>query len=152
DLILTSSNPGNWQRSQTITLGDNYTLSPNIVNSFHATFTRRRNNRAPDPNQINATTLGINMLVAVPDDIRIQMANNGFTDGCGTCSPGWFNVNTWQFADDVDVLRGRHQIAFGIDMIRTGQNTFAGYLQNGNFNFTNAIVGDTLAEFLMGIL
>lgn len=133
-------------------MGDTYTISPNTVNAFHATFSRRRNNRAGDPGQINATKLGINMYVVVPNDIRIQMANNGFGVGCGTCSPGHFNVNTWQFADDIDVVRGRHQMAFGVDMIRTGQNTAAGYLFNGYFNFSNLIVGDTLAEFLMGIL
>jgi hypothetical protein len=152
NVILTSANPGNWQRAQTITLGDTYTISPNIVNTFHATFTRRRNNRAPDPSQINAQTLGIRMFTYVPNDIRIQMANNGFGVGCGTCAPGFFNVNTWQFANDIDIVHGRHQMAFGVDLIRTGQNTFTGYLQNGNFNFTNSIVGDTLAEFLLGIL
>ena len=48
--------------------------------------------------------------------------------------------------------RGKHQLAFGVNMIRTQQNSFAGYLQNGNFYFSNLIVGDTLAEYMMGIL
>src|SRR5262249_36658895 len=137
---------------QTVTLGDTYTISPNVVNSFHATFSRRRNNRSGDPNQINASMLGVNMFVATQNDIRIQMNNNGFNVGCGTCSPGHFNVNTFQFADDIDIIHGKHQLAFGVDVIRTQQNTAAGYLFNGNFNFSNLIVGDTLAEYLMGIL
>jgi hypothetical protein len=82
----------------------------------------------------------------------IQMTGNGFNVGCGTCSPGFFNINTFQVADDLDVIRGKHQLAFGVNIIRTQQNSFAGYLQNGNFYFSNLIVGDTLAEYMMGIL
>ena len=152
NLIVTSQIPGNWQRAQTATLGHTYTFNASMVNSFHATFSRRRNNRGGDPGFINAKDLGINMFVAVPNDLRIQMTNNGFGIGCGTCSPGHFNINTFQFADDIDFIRGRHQMAFGVDIIRSQQNSFAGYLQNGNFTFSNTLVGDTLAAYLMGTL
>ena len=152
NLIVTSQVPGNWQRAQTVTIGETFTIDANRVNSLHATFSRRRNNRGGDRGMINPTMLGIKMFVAVPNDIRIQMTNNGFGIGCGTCSPGHFNINTYQFADDLDIIHGRHQMAFGIDVIRSQQNSFAGYLQNGNFTFSNTIVGDTLAAYLMGVL
>src|SRR5206468_2337128 len=135
NLIVTSLIPGNWQRSQTLTLSHTYTLNAGMVNSLHATFSRRRNNRGGDPKLINATDLGINIFVAVPNDFRMQMTNNGFGIGCGTCSPGFFNINTFQFADDFDLIRGRHELAFGVDLIRSQQNSFAGFLQNGNFTF-----------------
>src|SRR5205823_7709211 len=48
--LTTGPNPGNQQRSQTMTLGDTYTLSPTTVNSFHATFDRRRDNRGSAAN------------------------------------------------------------------------------------------------------
>ena len=152
NLIVTSQVPGNWQRAQTVTLSDTFTIDANRVNSLHATFSRRRNDRGGDPNMINPTMLGISMFVAVPNDMRIQMTNNGFGIGCGTCSPGHFNINTYQLADDLDIIHGRHQIALGVDLIRSHQNSFAGYLQNGNFTFSNTIVGDTLAAYMLGVL
>ena len=149
--LLVTTLPGNWERAQTLTLGDIYTLSPTTVNSFHATATRRRDNRAPSADQINAANLGVNMSVVASNDIRVQVAN-AFNVGCGTCSPGHFNVNTFQFADDLDIMRGRHQLAFGVDVIRTQDNTIAGYLQNGNFNFGGLGSSDPLADLLLGYL
>jgi len=44
NLILTQT-PGNWERAQSFVLGDNFTLSPRLLNSAHFTFNRRRDNR-----------------------------------------------------------------------------------------------------------
>ena len=38
--------------------------------------------------------------------------SNSFNTFCGTCAPGHFNVNSFQVADDVDLIRGKHQICF----------------------------------------
>src|SRR6185295_4413036 len=73
-----------------------------------------------------------------------------FNVGCGTCSPGHFNVNSFQFADDLDIIRGRHQIAMGVNVIRSQNNTLSGYLQNGSFTFDGAATGDSMADFLIG--
>ena len=41
---LTTTTAGNDERSQTATFGDTYTFSASMLNSFHATFNRRRDN------------------------------------------------------------------------------------------------------------
>jgi hypothetical protein len=152
--ILVTSTAGNLERAQSVTLGDTYTFNPNTVNSFHATFTRRRDNRGPNSQDINVNTLGVNIFTNVPDDLRITVGSgsSGFAIGCGTCSPGHFNVNTFQEADDIDVIRGKHQMAFGVDVIRTQNNILSGYLQNGNFGFSGQATGDPLLDFLTGSL
>ncbi|MGH9400996.1 MAG: carboxypeptidase regulatory-like domain-containing protein, partial [Terriglobia bacterium] len=149
--ILVTVNPGNVERAQTFTLGDSYSISPTTLNSFHATFDRRRDIRGPNSQDINASKLGVNMFTYVPDDMRMSVTGY-FNIGCGTCAPGFFNVNTWQFADDLDMLHGKHQIAFGVDFIRTEDNTNSGYLQNGDFTFGGLGSGDGLADFLLGYL
>jgi hypothetical protein len=58
--LMWSNNPGELMRSQSVTLGDTYTLSPTTVNSFHATFTRMRNDRAPSDQQLSPAVVGIN--------------------------------------------------------------------------------------------
>lgn len=151
--ILVTGTAGNSERAQSFVLGDTYSFGPSTVNSFHGTFERRRDNRGPNVNQINVGKLGVsNFYIAVPDDIRIAVTNGGFNVGCGTCSPGHFNTNTFQFADDVDMLRGKHQIAFGVDMIRTQANVLVGYLQNGSFTFNGQYSNDPLLDFLTGTL
>jgi hypothetical protein len=45
--VLITTQPGNYERAQGLTLGETYVINAHTVNSFHATATRRRNNRAP---------------------------------------------------------------------------------------------------------
>jgi hypothetical protein len=149
--ILLTTTAGNDERVQSFTLGDTFIISPRIVNTFHGTYARRRNNRGPTSGGINANTLGVDIFLYTPIDLRIQMTG-GFNTGCGTCAPGYFNVNTEDFSDDVDWLIGKHQLAFGGEFIRTGDNTRTGYLFNGSYTFggSGSASGETLADFLTG--
>ena len=148
NLFLTQT-PGNWERAQSLTIGDSYSLSSRFVNSFHVTASRRRDNRGVNPSDINPTTLGSNMFVAIPNFLLLSISGY-FGVGCGTCAPGHFNVNSWTEADDVDWIRGRHHFAFGALVIRTQNNTLTGYDENGTFSFNGGFTGDGLADFLLG--
>jgi hypothetical protein len=149
--ILVTTNPGNLERAQAFTLGDTWTLSPNLVNSAHATITRRRDDRGPAANMINGSAIGINTYFYVPNDLRLSVSN-GFSTSCGTCAPGFFNVTTGQAADDVDFLKGKHQFAFGADFIRTDNNLLTGYLENGNYGFNGQYSNDPLLDFMLGLM
>jgi hypothetical protein len=154
NLLLTTI-AGNDERVQSFTLGDTYIITDHIVNTFHGTYDRRRDDRGPTAGGINATDIGVNMYDYVPNDFRLTISN-GFSVGCGTCSPGFFNTNTEDFSDDVDYVRGKHQFAFGGEILRTGDNTSAGYLQNGSFNFggfasgINGAAGEPMIDFITG--
>lgn len=148
NVILTQFQ-GNTERAQTFTLGHTYTFTPSLINSFHATISRRRDNRSVDPHDINPTTLGVNMYSAVPDFLLFTISSY-FNVGCGTCAPGFFNTNTAQVADDIDWIRGKHHFAFGVDYIQTQNNTMTGYDENGTYTFNGSVSGDGLADFLNG--
>jgi len=153
NLILTAT-PGNWERAQSLTIGDSYSVNSSLVNSFHVTGSRRRDNRGVNPSDINPTTLGSNMYVAIPNFLLTAISGY-FGLGCGTCAPGHFNVNTWTEADDVDWIRGRHHFAFGALVIRTQNNTLTGFDENGTFTWNGSFTagptgGDGLADFLLG--
>jgi hypothetical protein len=149
-LVTTSS--GNDEGVHAVTLGDTYTFTPTTVNSFHATFTRRTDFRGPNSNFFNARDLGVNINTLVPNDFRLTVSNGGFSVGCGTCSPAHLNVNTYQFSDDIDLIRGRHHIGFGVDYIRTQNNINLGYLQNGSFTFNGVASNDPILDFLTGTM
>jgi hypothetical protein len=156
NLLLTTT-AGNDERVQSFTLGDTFIITPKMVNTFHGTYARRRDNRGPTAGGINATTIGVNMYDYVPNDFRLTISN-GFSVGCGTCSPGHFNTQTEDFSDDIDYVHGKHQFAFGGEILRTGDNTSAGYLQNGSFNFgglasgVGGSAGEPMIDFIAGTM
>src|SRR5450432_151805 len=150
---LTTGTPGNDQRSQTMTIGDTYTISPTAVNSFHATFDRRRNNRASAANLFSPADLGVNMFINVPNYTQLSVSSysgGGFNVGCGTCAFANFNINTYQLADDFTLMRGRHQISFGFDGRKDQFNSFNNQQSNGQFTFNGSFSGDGLADLLTG--
>jgi Carboxypeptidase regulatory-like domain len=147
--LLTTTQPGNLERVQAITLGDNFTLGAGTLNAFHAGFTRRRDDRGPASNQISPADIGVNIYSRVPNFLLVSVSNF-FSVGCGTCAPGHFNVNTWQLADDVDLIRGRHQIQLGVNFIRTQNNLISGFNENGTFGFNGNFTTLALADFLIG--
>ena len=149
--ILVTSTTGNVERAQTAVLADSYTFSPTTVNSFHFTVGRRTNDRGTSPDGINAAKLGVqNLYQATPNFLQLAVSNGGFSVGCGTCALGSFPITSYQLADDVDILRGNHQIAFGVNMLRTrdGQNNH--YQDNGVFNFSGQYTNDPLLDFMLG--
>ncbi|HEX4771352.1 MAG TPA: carboxypeptidase regulatory-like domain-containing protein [Bryobacteraceae bacterium] len=148
--VLTTTAPGNFERAQSATIGDTYTFGPGTVNSFHVTFNRLRDNRGPTDVAINPTMLGVSMYSAVPNFLLMSVTNY-FNTYCGTCAPGHFNVTSYQVADDVDLIRGRHELAFGFNLIRIQNNTLSGFDENGAFSFNGSLTGNGLADFLLGL-
>ncbi|MDE3104488.1 MAG: TonB-dependent receptor [Acidobacteriota bacterium] len=155
NLLLTTT-AGTDERVMNYTLGETYIISQNLVNTFHGGFWRRRDNRGPTAGGLNAQHFGINIYTYVPADFRLSVSNY-FNVGCGICSPGFFNTYGQDYNDDLNWLHGKHQISFGVEFQRIGQNTNAGYLQNGNFSFSgglsginNSNKGEPLIDFITG--
>jgi hypothetical protein len=144
DALLSKTN-GNLERAQSVTIGDTHTFTPTTLNSFHSTFTRLRNNRVV-PDGYNAVGLGVNMFNYDPSGMILSVSG-AFGTGA---SPGIFNRNTFQEADDLDLIRGKHQIALGVDVIRTQNNLLSAFNRNGNFSFNGQFTNDAMLDFLLG--
>jgi hypothetical protein len=61
-------------------------------------------------------------------------------------------VASYQLADDVDIIRGRHQIAFGYNLIRIRNDTISGFDENGAPTFNGQFTGLGLADFMLGYM
>jgi hypothetical protein len=146
---LTTTSPGNMDRAQTATFGDTYTFSPSLLNSFHATFNRRRDDRGSASNLFNPVSLGVNMFNLLPNFINLTVTNY-FAVGCGTCAPGYFNTNTYQLSDDVTWIRGKLQFGFAVDVRKLQLNIVNNQQSNGQFTFAGGYSGDNLADLLLG--
>jgi hypothetical protein len=152
---LTTGSPGNQDRSQTMTIGDTYTIGPSAVNSFHATFDRRRDNRSSASNLFSLKDVGVNMFFNVPNYTQLTVSGysgGGFAIGCGTCALANFDINTYQVADDFTIIRGRHQIGFGFDGRKDQFNSYNNQQSNGQWTFNGSTSGDGLADLLIGRL
>jgi hypothetical protein len=151
---LTTSANGNEQRSQTMTIGDTYTLAGGQdVNSFHATANRRRNNRSAATNLFSPKDLGVNMFINIGDYTQLSVSGysgGGFNVGCGSCALSAFDDNTFQVADDFTMIRGKHQFQFGFDGRKAQFNSFNYQQANGQFTFNGTYTGDGLADLMTG--
>jgi hypothetical protein len=155
DALVTTTS-GNYEKAQSLTFGDTYVLSPSMVNSVHATFTRRRDDRGPNASGINMATLGVNNVYqGTPNYLQISVGNNGFSVGSGAGALGTFNVTQYQEAEDLDWIKGKHQMAFGVDLIRSQDNQNNHYEDNGSWLIDgryNQVGSQTrsLMDFLQG--
>jgi hypothetical protein len=134
NILLATPAPGNYERVQTATIGEDWTLNQHTVNSAHVTVTRRVDIRSSAPG-INACTLGINQYCAVPTGFQSTVTSK-FSTYCGTCAPGHYNDNSLSFDDDVTMLVGKHQLVFGGEYVRNQLNIVGAYQSNGNFTFS----------------
>jgi hypothetical protein len=137
NILLTTQSGNPLQRVQTGTVGEDYTINANTVNSAHISILRRVNDRGYNPSDINACAgLGVNITCAL--SAGLQLSTKTFSMGGGTNSLSHFNDNTLAFDDDVTMVRGKHQIVFGGEFVRNQLNISNGFQSNGNFTFSNS--------------
>ena len=146
--LLTSSQGGLDDADQTWTAGDTYLLSSNMVNQFRASVSRTGIRRF-DSDFVDSCDLGVIGIYCgyVPHQSTFAIGaagSTGFTVGPGTGGKAAAHSTSYQLNDDVSLIRGAHQINFGIGgatykMVFVG-NVFA---QN-SWNFGN------IPQFLLG--
>ncbi len=153
--LLTTTKAGQLARSQSLVLGDTYTLSSSIVNSVHVTANRMAIFRGPAANVPNPGALGINIPSPVANDLVVSISNY-FNVESGTATAGHFNNNSLHVAEDIDWSRGKHQLAFGFDFIHSQLNELSTFQSDGQFSFSGASglgsSGDALVDFMLGAM
>jgi outer membrane receptor protein involved in Fe transport len=108
-----------------------FVLSPAAVLESRFTFTRDN-----EPGQANATA---------PEAVIQQSGINALSIGRNSFSPRYTNAKTYQWAESLAYVRGRHTYKFGIDM---------DWQQIGNFfpgNFSGSFLFTSYANFAQGI-
>ncbi len=147
--ILTTTRSGIEQRSQSLTLGDQFSISPIVVNAFHATYARLISDRAVSQQMPNPVSLGVNMFNFYPHFVDLSVSSK-FAVGGGSNAPAVFARNQFQYADDLDIVRGRHHLTFGAEMIAMQMDETNISLGNGEWTFNGSLSNDALADFLLG--
>jgi hypothetical protein len=147
--LLTTTRSGLDERAQSVTIGDQFSISPTIVNAFHATFARLMSNRAVSPQMPNPVSLGVNMFNFYPHFTDLSVTNY-FAVGGGSNAPALFGRNQFQYADDLDIVRGHHHFSFGGEFMAIQLEETNISLGNGEWTFNGSLTNGGLADFLLG--
>jgi hypothetical protein len=146
--ILTTTRSGLEERATSAVVADQFSTG-SFVNSFHAAYNRLINNRAVSPQMPNLVSLGSNMFNAYPHFIDLTVSNK-FTVGGGSNAPATFTRNTYQLADDVDLIRGRHHIILGAEAMDMRMEEVNISISNGEWTFNGSLTNDALADYMLG--
>jgi len=148
--LLTTRIGGRDNLAQSFTSGHTLILSGDMVNSLRFAFNRTAVHRT-NADTFGAPDVGINIFSYMPK-YSLVTVNNTFAIGGGTENEARFDTNTFQFSDDLTVVRGAHQFGFGANVARWDSFSEANVRSPGAFTFDGSVTGIPLADFLTGNL
>jgi len=100
----------------------------------------------------SAPEVGINIYSYMPHYMLLTVSPTGFQLGSGTESLSTFVTNEYQVADDLTLVRGAHQFAFGGSVARWSSLSSANVRSPGVLSVDGTTSGSALADFLIGKL
>ncbi|HEX4273807.1 MAG TPA: carboxypeptidase regulatory-like domain-containing protein [Bryobacteraceae bacterium] len=147
---MTVTSPFVTDNLQFVVLGDTWLINSNTISSFHASLNRESIQKGSPP-FFTARDLGVNMTPLVPGFVVIQVTG-AFNAGSNGSPPGHVFSTSPQVTEDISLVRGSHQIAFGANWIRTMENYVINLAGFGNFNFNGQATGLSMGDLLTGKL
>jgi hypothetical protein len=150
DNILTSTNAGFDNLAQAYALGSTYLIGPTTVNAFRLTVNRTAIKRYHAP-IFSAPDVGINSYSFLKD-FMVLSVTGGFNIGGGTQSLATFRTTSYQASDDISLVMGTHQTAFGLNLAHWRVNQFSHVRDNGQYSFNSTATGLGMADFFTGRL
>ena len=119
------------------------------VNSFRGAVNRTVNEKI-NPEYFDLTSLGAkNVFESVPH-MAYMSIGTGFNIATSLVNPGHYNSDSFNFGDDLSVVRGAHQIGVGVSWIHESFNGSSGVARVPNPVFNGHFTNMGLADFLLG--
>lgn len=136
NLLATGAITGNGfdDFDQSFTIGETYLITPRAVNSFRATVDRSGIARV-GPEFFGPNDVGINIFSYLPKFTSVSVTG-GFSIGNVLTTDATYKTTTVQVGDDLNYVRGNHQMGFGVNVSHYNSNTYARVLATPNFAFT----------------
>lgn len=144
--ILTS-NRGYDLFDQGTAVSDTYTIRPNLLNSFIASY-NRNDGTVVSGAPFSLNSLGIPIASTNPPELDISVSGY-FSISSG--HPTKVNREDYHISDSVHWVLGAQSISFGGDYLKENVDLINTYRQNGSFTFSSTnYSGDPLADFMLG--
>ena len=93
--------------------------------------------------------LGSNVYSYQPGEMVLTVTG-GFNISAGTATTGRFNTNTYQFSDDLSLVRGNHQISLGANAAYWKMDFLTHARSGGDWNVNGQVTGLGLADLMLG--
>ncbi|PYS45083.1 MAG: hypothetical protein DMG13_32845 [Acidobacteria bacterium] len=145
---LTMSNGTLIFRVHSLVLGDTYLIGSRTVSNFRGTLNRSKIPKLV-PTLFDFNDLGIKAWVYAPKYTSLNVTG-GFTIGGAGGTEGHYNTTSFQFSEDLSLVRGAHQIGLGTNWIHSEMNRLSSTNTVGPFQFNGQVTGFGLADFLIG--
>src|SRR5207237_3858772 len=150
DNILKTSGVGTDNMLHAVALGYTQVLSASVVNAVHGTYNYTRLQRFQNPGFFSPVDLGVKMYVYPPANQTSLSVTNGFNlEAGGTTQRKTFNT-LYGFADDLTLVKGRHQFGVGANVQRWNLDSLSTSRTGGVWTIDGSITGLGLADFLLG--
>ena len=146
-LSITQPSPDDLVTS--VVLGDTYVISPTMINSFRAGINRSAIEKTQVP-FFGASDVGVQGIFETIPKYLLVTVTGAFYSAAGATYPGYLYTTSHQFADDVSLIKGSHQIQFGANYIRPVHNIFIYLNAAGAFTFNGQVTGLSMADYLIG--
>jgi Carboxypeptidase regulatory-like domain/TonB dependent receptor len=149
--ILSLVQPNYSRKAESLTVGDTYLISSNMVASFRATALRTVNNKNI-PSNFNFADLGVQGTTYPANEPHMAeiTVTGEFTLDSAMATPGNANAADFQETGDITMTHGAHQIGFGANLIHAHLNYLTGTDFPGAFTFNSTNTGLGLADFMLG--
>jgi Carboxypeptidase regulatory-like domain/TonB-dependent Receptor Plug Domain len=136
-----------------VALHDLHTFSPNLVNEALASYHRRDQPGVVPANRTTPASLGFSGII--PDDPAAAgppfISINSISIGNTYQGPQARFDNTWQYADNVNWIKGRHSMKFGVDYRAFEQNQLFDFINNGFLSFSGDATNLGLVSVIPGL-
>jgi len=148
--VLTSSGVGSDDLAHSLTIGNTYVITPNVVNAFRVSGNRIRALKL-GASAFGAPDVGINAFTYTPKYMTLPVAGAFSLTGQGSFSANsFFYTTTYGANDDVSIVKGSHQFAFGASYMRSVEWSIAQAFSGGFYNITPAVTGLGMSDFFIG--
>ena len=151
NLLTTVGNIVLKHRIHSLVVGDTYVLGNGTVSSFRAMLGRTLIDKHLPANwpQVSYSDLGVKDYYLDPGFPKyFYIISQTFTIS-GT-NPSNQNATMYQFSEDLNMVRGDHQIGFGGEYINTRMNTWGNTNTTGKMNFNASFTGLALGDVMLG--
>ncbi len=152
--LLTAASTGLDQLGQSYAIGHTFVVSSNIVQSFRAEFDRTASNNIQNPS-FDFCQAGLQNFWcgAQTNQLGGVSISGGFTGGGGvggSQGKADFYVNSIGINDDINWVKGNHQIAFGGGVLRGEYSSLNDFAGAGQFTFNGSVTGLGMADYFTG--
>jgi len=146
--LLDTAQGGLDNLAQAFTLGHTFLISPTTVNQFRTSANRVAVHRFND-DYFSGCDLNVKMYCYLAHQTVVGVTG-GPNIGVGTAVEAAFVPTTYTMSDDVNMIRGSHQFAFGYSGFKYQHSQKANVFSVGSFTFNSQFTGLGMADFLLG--